>query len=502
MQYGTLTSLGFAMIMALSAGSVGCSQQADAGTGSTNQSEDDLELRLFPVSKRTVDEARSSHDPVKIANVLYTLAADRTALPWNYVGLRIDRTRQLFDGLDAGLVAKVRAAYIVAHDEDPEVTICSDGFLEPIAQLDRNDELEMVGALKSAQMTADVDALADMRERADSDGLTQDDRSKYFAMLPRIGLWGAPVRAAEGDRSLDALERLLLARTWTARGLGNGDLDAALASIEAKLPAADLTRHADRSKSVAVVASSHGAQWQELMGWGAVMVARGYHLQVFTPDGHPVAFQHDSMSVSPKTAPLGFGCPSDLDPAGPTGQTAADLLSHTAPAASFDATQFGAVYLAGGLGFNEDVAVARPGASGTTLTANANIARLMQGAIAEKLPIVALCHGPTLFAATPIDVDGRTSMLNEGIETASLPPFESYVGFTGRKEIQFTYDVNTHQVLAAVGGHTNVLADIANMSRVVSARKADMDIITGPGPQAASNLAQPTIDALARKWGN
>lgn len=66
------------------------------------------------------------------------------------------------------------------------------------------------------------------------------------------------------------------------------------------------------------------------------------------------------------------------------------------------------------------------------------------------------------------------------------------MGFTGRKEIQFTYDVNTHRALEFVGGKTDVKRDIANMGRVVQEERTldggSIDIITGPGPQAAARV--------------
>lgn len=43
---------------------------------------------------------------------------------------------------------------------------------------------------------------------------------------------------------------------------------------------------------------------------------------------------------------------------------------------------------------------------GTVLTSAPNISQMMQKAIAERLPIVALCHGPTLLAATAVIVGG------------------------------------------------------------------------------------------------
>ena len=489
MLHSLLSLTTVALLASASAAVTGCAHD----TASAAQSED--ELRLLAVSAANVAAARASGDSVAIAKLLKTLASDRTELFTNNSTMRVARMRQLFGGMPVAQVRAVRAAYIAANHEDPEITLRSDALGETILRLSRAVELDMVGAINDTLFTETASTLAGMLDRADAGTLTAADRAAYFALLPSLGLWDAPVRAAAGDHALDSLERLLL-----ARALGGRDLDSALRAIEAKLPAPAAATEAPRDRSVAVVASSHGAQWQELMGWATVMTARGYHLQVFTPEGRPVAFQRDSLSVSVKTVPLGFGCPLDLDPAGATGAVAAELLGRVLPAARFDATKFGAVYLAGGLGFNEDVAVAWPGVP--TLTANANIAQLMAHAIDEKLPVVALCHGPTLLAATPIRVGDHTEALNAGLETASLPPFETYVQLTGRKEIQFTLDVNTHNVLRAAGGRPNVLADVANMSRVVKARKNDIDVITGPGPQAASNLAEPTMEAMRGRWGN
>ena len=219
----------------------------------------------------------------------------------------------------------------------------------------------------------------------------------------------------------------------------------------------------------------------------------------------PAAFQHDSMCVCENTSPSGHGCPPHLDPRGPTGKLAQQVLANTASAARFNAKDFGAVYAAGGLGFNEDVVVANPvtgknGRTHTELKSNPNIDKMMRAAAAERVPHIAICHGPTVFAATKMTINGREEPVNKGIETASLPPFEGYVGLTRRKEAQFTYDVNTHDSMEEAGGHTNVKKDILNMSRVVHAHKDGMDIITGPGPQAARNLGLATVEAMELYW--
>ncbi len=452
----------------------------------------------FPVSAKAVDAARASKDPKQMAEVLHGIAKDRSGVLIDNDATRVDRAKQLFSGMSPEQVGSVRAAYIKKYGMDPEHHIKSDDWGQPLLRLSRPVETELLGALNGPKLTADAKALDSMLAKAQAGTLTQADRKAYFSMLPMQGLWDTPVRQGANTGNLDSQERTLLKRAF---GVENGSvsLDDALETIEARLPPAELTPKAPREKSIAAIASSHGAQWQELMDWAVKMKDQGYAVQIFTPEGRPVAIQRDSLGVASHMS--GFGTPERIDPAGRAGELARELLGNAAPASKFDPKNFGAVYMAGGLGFNEDVAVGMPdGRGGSKLTANPNIASMMNKAVDEKLPIIGLCHGPTLLAAVDVEVNGKREPLNKGIETASLPPFEGYVGMTGRKEIQFTHDVNTHRALEAAGGETHVLKDVANMSRVVTAKKAGLEIITGPGPQAAANLADATVGALQRRW--
>jgi putative intracellular protease/amidase len=449
-------------------------------------------------SAATVARVRDSGDPQQQATMLHELAKDRTDILLHNDATLVDRTKELFDGMSPKQVDAVHAAYIGKYGIDPELNIRSDGYVQPLAQLPRPVETEMVGALNHAQFEQNAKSLAGMLDKAKAGTLTPADRAEYFSMLPRMGLYDAPTRVPAGDTHLDSMERTLIEREWNNQGKGV-DFDTAMKTIEAGMPPADLTPKAPREKSIAAIASSHGAQWQELMDWAKKMDGEGYHVQIFTPDGRPVAFQRDSMSVF--KAASGFGTPERLDPAGDTGEVANRLLANTAPASKFDPSQFGAVYLAGGLGFNEDVAVAKAGPDGKTqLTPNANVKKMMDEAVAERLPIIALCHGPTLLPTIDIDINGHKEPLNKGLPTASLPPFEGYVGLTARKEIQFNFDVNTHDAMRATGGEASVWDDIKDMSRVVPAEKDGQLIYTGPGPQAAANLADATVQALNRRW--
>jgi putative intracellular protease/amidase len=466
----------------------------------------DVQHALFPAQNGPVPflptgvvaRARDSGDPQLIAHALHELATGRSNLVLHNDQTRVDRTKELFQGLSADQVAKVRAAYIDRYGIDPELSIRSDGWGQPRNQLPRSIETEMVGAMNHAALERDSKTLSGMLDKAKAGTLTQADRAEYFSMLPRWGLYDAPTRAPDGDHHLDSIERTLLDRAWGDQGKGVG-FDDALKTIESAMPPADLTPKAPRERSIAAIASSHGAQWQELMDWAKKMEDQGYHVQVFTPEGRPVGFQRDSLSVFKLSS--GFGSPEHLDPAGPTGDVAKRLLANTAPASKFDPSQFGAVYLAGGLGFNEDIAVAKAGPTGgTVLTPNPNVEQLMNAAVADRLPIVALCHGPTLLTTINMDVNGHREPLNKGLETASLPPFEGIVGASGRKEIQFTFDVNTHDAMEAAGGQPHVFKDIFNLGRVVKAEKAGQVIITGPAPQSAAPLADATIEALRKRW--
>jgi putative intracellular protease/amidase len=134
----------------------------------------------------------------------------------------------------------------------------------------------------------------------------------------------------------------------------------------------------------------------------------------------------------------------------------------------------------------------------TRIALHPNVKRMNEQMAAARKPMISICHGPTELADTMMIIDGRAEPVNRGIKTSSLPPFEAYVGLTGRKEVQFLYDVDTHDVLEDSGGRTSKWRDIANMSRTVWAIKDGLDVITGAGPQAARNLAKRTIEAMER----
>lgn len=443
-----------------------------------------------------------SKGPKAMAETLHSIASDRTGIFIPGDKARLANLEALLAGLSSKEIDQVRSEYIRTYGADPEMHIHSWDLFQPVLRLEEPVTREMIRILNGPMLREQVDRLGELLDRASAGRLNNDDRAAYFSELPLLGLWGKPTRQVDGGPNLDALERTLLKEAWN-EARPQTSFDEALTQIEANLPAPDLSAKAPRDRSIAVIASSHGAQWQELMDWLMVVNKAGYSVQIFTPEGRPVAFQEDSLCVNKHTNPLGFGAPLHLDPRGEAGQVARKALATTAPAASFDASKFGAVYAAGGLGFNEDVAVAKLENGEIRLHANPNIERMMRSAVDARLPQIALCHGPTIYAAVSAKFGERDEPISANLLTSSLPPFESYVALTGRKGPQFYVDVDTHREMHEAGGKANRLTmvqDILNMSRVTRDEKDGLRVVTGPGPQTAFNLGAATIEELARRW--
>lgn len=461
--------------------------------------------------------------------------------------LRIQLTQTLVAGLSASEMGQVIDAYVERFGRHPEFDIRSDGLGQPFQQLKPEDELSLAGIINRASMRETAVALRDMLEKPQ---LTLEDRQQFMSTLPLLGLWDKPTRTVEG-MNLDAPERQFLLAAWNELAMST-TLDQALAEIEAKLKSVAIPPPTmPREKTIALLASSHGAQWQETMDFALEMKRQGYDVRFFTPDGAdgratPVGFQRDSLLVSQDTTELGLGAPPRLNPRDPTvAREIAELLGKTQPASTLNAKQVGLIYLAGGLGFNEDVARATKlsaeeqsqlslqeravylthGTEPVKLELNESVKSFMGKAVAEKLPFVTLCHGATAFAATQVQVEenGRqvTEAFNKNLLTSSLPPFEAYVRGRDSVAAQFLYgapNVDTHQVMANAGGRVNPMVDPAldalDMAGVsIDYRPLQRDaqgkgvpgsgfvVLSGPGPQTALRLAQKVLELDAKEDG-
>lgn len=438
---------------------------------------------------------------------------------------------KLVGGFSAGEMGQLVDAYIQRFGRHPEFDIRSDGLGQPLQKLKPEDELQLAGIVSRASMRETAKTLSEMLAKPQLD---LKDRQTFMSMLPMLGLWAMPTRSVN-DRNLDSPERQFLLAAWK-EVTGDVPLDVALARIEAKAASVEVPPPSlPREKSIALLASSQGAQWQETMDFALEMKRQGYDVRVFTPDGPdgrttPVGFQRDSLLVSEGTTELGLGAPQRLNPRDPSvAREIAELLGNTQRASELDASKVGMVYLAGGLGFNEDVARAtelsaaeqlklseeekavyqKHGTVPVKLELNKSVEGFMAKAVNSQLPFVTLCHGATAFAATQVqvEVDGKviTEAFNKNLLTSSLPPFEAYVRFRDSVGAQFLYgspNVDTHQVMLNAGGKADAAADALDMSGMsIDYRPLKRDaegrgipgsgflVLSGPGPQTARNLA-------------
>lgn len=387
---------------------------------------------------------------------------------------RIDEMEKLFSGMDRAQVDTVKAAYIERYDADPEMDLRGNNFGQ-VFDLDPATEEKMVRAMNGPAVREQVVAVVHLLDLSEHGPLTVEDREAFFGQMAAVGYpYGR-------DHLSDELKR------HTGK-----TLDQAMSALVSEMPPPRMEQTAPPERSVAVVVSSKGAQWQELMDWAKPMVDAGYHLQFFTADGNPVGIQGDSMLYSEKTGGLGFGSPPHLRFDGDVGRLGVDLASKAAPATAFDPSKFGQVYLAGGLGTDRD------------LTFSPNIHGMVQRAFDAGLDISAICHGPTILAHTMIDPqgDGTTEPVAKGLNMVGLPNIlETYAIAGGRVPDVFLNPppINVRETLAAAGANVSRFTDLQSVmhqDRVVTDEKAGRRIATGVGPLAARNLAEESIRLL------
>lgn len=439
----------------------------------------------YHLSRGAVIRARAK-GPAAIAETLCSIICDRTTIVIPDDQARLERMNELLGGLSAIEVDRARSEYIKAYGADPEIHIQSWDLFQPFMRLRPLVIKEMIRALNGAALEALVRQLSELLDRARRAALTRADRAAYFSALPLSGRWNRSARQVEGGPNLDALERTLLKEHWHALRRETS-FDEALGEIERAMPPPDLEPRAPRERSIAVIASSHGAQWQELMDWLMVMISAGFTVQVFTPEGRPVSFQEDSLCVNRNTSKLGLGAPEHLDPRGLAGVVARAALATTAPAALFDASNFGAVYAAGGRGFNEDVVVAHVEDGEVVPRAAPHIERMLRAAVDARLPQLALCHAPTIYAIVKAQFADRFEAISAGLVTSALR----------------SVDFDSHRELCGSGGKASRLTlarDILDLSRVTRDEKDGLRLLTGPGPQASFSLGAATIEELRERW--
>ena len=491
---------------------------------------------------KELSEAKRSEDSGKQAQALHRLISPFANQRLG-ADARIAQMNQLLEGMSGAQLAEVRAAYIKQFDADPYIHITGGSFGQPllasrtqgslnlphlarnflknpkagfqnveswavktyqdIVQDPKTGPTDGVKAMAQAWLTPELREVAQNLARlADKvkagEPLTADERRAYFAQMPFVGIR----TRSERPHNEPTLEEQTLQKLWSQ--MGREDLAKTMETVEASFPKITPPGPKPGQKSVAVVVSSQGAQWQELMGYVMEMQRHGVHVQFFTPEGRPAGFQKDSLSRS-NTSNLGYGAPPELDPAGPTGMVAKELLANSMAASEFDPKAFDQVYVAGGLGLNEDgvrVEAALGNADhrgkqtgpASTYHAHPDIARMINSAATEQTPILAICHGPSIFIADNVQLNVQ------GAHMAALGPFEAYVAWTGRTGRPFPHMALVHNDARRAGVNVNPVRDAIKPSGVVQdvVKQGDQEvtIVTGPHPASAKGLGQAGLELM------
>lgn len=509
-----------------------------------------LDKQLIASVKAMANQAGQHAE--EAATLLHALTTARRGA----VEQRVELTERLMGGLTADEAGRVIDAYVSAYGRSPEFDIRSDGLGQPLNQLSEADEVSMLLALNRGQMTSDARRLLAL-SKTPANELTVSDRQDFYRLLPMMGLWDRSTRQQPGGPNLDSAERRALLQVWKDVSQASdpgSDFDAAMTRTRANLAqVAPPPLSTPREKNIALIASPHGAQWQEAMDFAVTMRRAGYAVQIFTPDdpkgpgAMPVGFQRDSLGVSKETTELGLGAPLRLNPRDPeVARLTGEMLGNTRRASDFNRKDFGLVYLAGGLGFNEDVIRAERMSPAeiaalpqteqaaylqhltdpVNLTLDPSIKRLMLDAVGnpkqQPLPFVTLCHGATAFAGLDVPVERGGTLVHEsfikGVKTASLPPFEAGVRLRGSvsKSFETSPVMDTHAALQRAGADVDArltaLENATAMDRVTASTRflvqdergnavptgRSFAVISGPGPQTAENLARYVLEQESR----
>ena len=287
--------------------------------------------------------------PVPLDN-LHAAAIERSHNPKD--PSKIPAIEALVGDLTSGQLRETRMAYVDRYYVDPEHHLRNFDVYQEFAplRLDPSLLINLLGILNKSEIQEDVLFVEMLLQKAKAGSLTEQDRLDYYSWLPRVGLWNVPARKTRDGENVDSYERQLRLRAWQSTASGQG-FDQALKEIEQVFPKVPVKINSPRNKNIAVVASSHGAQWQELIDWALGMLDAGYTLQIFTPFGRPVAFQRDSLLVrEPPTEAVavslglpgvGLGCPLRLDPLRLSQDRLNNLLGHAVGADQFDPSVFG-----------------------------------------------------------------------------------------------------------------------------------------------------------------
>jgi putative intracellular protease/amidase len=386
-------------------------------------------------------------------------------------------------GNDAPTNAALTNAYRAQYGRDLEYDLR--GFnIDPDITIDRSGpKLSLRGGLRGEQLNQALEALHGPRvtqnaqrlaELTPKSPLTEKQRGEVYQFLQRAG----------GD------ERTMLDKKFkaiTGQSLVDGLRPIFAQAVNAN-NARPLTSPPERT--VAIVVSSGnwkkmldgkddsakgGYHYREIEAYVREAIEKGFTPVFFTPDGLPPSPDAASLMQGKLGPKLGFGLRKGTGPDdSPQGKAIMDGLLHPRSLASFDATQFATMHVAGGHGSHHD------------LVGNAQLEKAALDLNAAGKPVSAVCH------ASP----SLGKLLSGHAATGFSPTIDAVMVKAGFVLPEFHPPYDAHQGLREVGAQVNSVASLVNIHQTERFETNGAPVITGTGPEATDNVARQIFEAL------
>jgi putative intracellular protease/amidase len=234
-------------------------------------------------------------------------------------------------------------------------------------------------------------------------------------------------------------------------------------------------------KRVAIVVSTVGYHWEELLAAYEAFERAGASTDFFTVNGAPPRPDPTSLKKSSLGARVGLGIDAWKAPDSPHGAALRERLIDVLPLASLEASRYDALYLPGGHGCLFDV-------NGSVLL-HEKIAELYtRGAL-----LSAVCHATSTFAFVRV----RGEPIVRGHALTGFPaPLDAVLIKAGLVNESFLpLPLINDQALREAGAKLSSL-DVAEATLNPYTVRVSPPFVTGVGPKAAARVAKKVIALL------
>ena len=234
-------------------------------------------------------------------------------------------------------------------------------------------------------------------------------------------------------------------------------------------------------KRVAIVVSTVGYHWEELLAAYEAFERAGVHMDFFTVNGAAPHPDPNSLHKSSVGARLGMGIDPEKAPDSAVGVALRERLIDVSTLSSLEASRYDALYLPGGHGCLFDV-------NRSTLLHEKIRALYEQGAL-----LSAVCHATSTFAF--VEVNGKPIVQGHALTgfPASLDSVLIKAGLVHEKFLPLPL-VNDHELRNA-GAKLSTL-DVIEATVNPFTVRVSLPFITGVGPKAASRVAEKVVELL------